>query len=203
MPRVLSAACMIRRVLLGNELRFFHIETACRLLRPVNEATSRLPPSASITSSMELSRLIMGLLYLTKREVVKPQEIEIGICQNLNKVGSMQERRETGGKSAPIARRFRAIMRATAKPHENATQWAYRMGLGPTAVSNFRNGIPVSARAADLIATRTGIGSDYIRRGDERFLTVDMRQRLEEALETLDREEGSEGLSGKRQNVSP
>lgn len=114
----------------------------------------------------------------------------------------MSERRETGGKASPIARRFRAIMKATAKPHENATQWAYRMGLGPTAVSNFRNGIPVSARAADLIATKTGIGSDYIRRGDERFLTVDMRQRIEDALADLDGEEGPDALSGKRQHVS-
>lgn len=114
----------------------------------------------------------------------------------------MSERRETGGKAAPIAKRFRAIMRATAKPHENATQWAYRMGLGPTAVSNFRNGIPVSARAADLIAAKTGIGSDYIRRGDERFLTVDMRQRLEEALEAIDREEGGAELSRKGQHIA-
>ncbi|WP_126257905.1 hypothetical protein [Bradyrhizobium sp. LVM 105] len=145
--------------------------------------------------------MIMKPFYLTKREVVKSQELEIGIFPNLNRIGSMYERRETGGKAAPIARRFRAIMRATAKPNENATQWAYRMGLGPTAVSNFRNGIPVSSRAADLIATKTGIGSDYIRRGDERFLTVDMRQRLEEAMEALDREEGPDALPGKRQNV--
>jgi hypothetical protein len=86
------------------------------------------------------------------------------------------------------------------KPHENATQWAYRMGLGPTAVSNFRNGIPVSARAADLIASKTGIGSDYIRRGDERFLTVDMRQRIEDVLAASE-PENDKGLSGKGQDV--
>jgi hypothetical protein len=113
----------------------------------------------------------------------------------------MDERRETGGKEAPGAKRFRAIMAATMKPHENATQWAYRMGLGPTAVSNFRNGIPVSARAADIIASKTGIGSDYIRRGDERFLTVDMRQRLEETLEAMEHGKDDPELPGKGQNV--
>jgi hypothetical protein len=124
--------------------------------------------------------------YLTKREVVKPHEKEIGNCSDLNRVGSMNERRESGGKEGPIAKRFRAIMAATSRPHENATQWAYRMGLGPTAVSNFRNGIPVSARAADLIAERTGIGSDYIRRGDERFLTIEMRDKIQEAIKSLE-----------------
>lgn len=104
---------------------------------------------------------------------------------------------------APSAKRFRAIMEATKKPHENATAWAIRMGLGPTAVSNFRNGIQVSARAADLIAAKTGIGGDYIRRGDERFLTVDMRQRIEEALEAIDKEDDKSGSPRKGQNVSP
>lgn len=101
----------------------------------------------------------------------------------------MAERRETGGKESPGAKRFRAVMKATAKDRETATQWAVRMGLGPTQVSNFRNGIPISAIAADRIAEKTGVGSDYLRRGDERFLTVDMRQRIQDALEAEDSSE--------------
>lgn len=113
----------------------------------------------------------------------------------------MGERRESGGKESPCAKRFRAIMEATKKPRENATGWAIRMGLGPTAVSNFRNGIPISARAADLIAAKTGVGSDYIRRGDPRFLTVDMRQRIEEAMEATEREDDLGDSARKGQNI--
>jgi hypothetical protein len=127
-----------------------------------------------------------GALYLTKRESVKPQEVVIGLSQSLSTLVPMVERRETGGQQSPSARRFRAVMKATRKPGETGTQWAYRMGLGPTAVSNFRNGIPVSAMAADKIAARTGIGSDYLRRGDERFLTVDMQRRIQAAMEAPD-----------------
>jgi hypothetical protein len=114
----------------------------------------------------------------------------------------MGERRESGGKEAPSAKRFRAVMEVTKRPHENATQWAYRMGLGPTAVSNFRNGIPISAMAADKIATKTGISGDYLRRGDQRFLTVDMYQRIQEAMEALEKAgEDDAGLPGKGQHV--
>lgn len=148
----------------------------------------------------------MTALYLTFREVVKAQEIELGVCENLSKFSSMAERRESGGRMSEGAIRFRAVMKATAKEHENATAWAIRMGLGPTQVSNFRNGIPVSAIAADRIAGKTGVGSDYLRRGDPRFLTVEMRDRIQEAMNDPDvigpDPEPSPGGS-KRQDISP
>ncbi len=95
----------------------------------------------------------------------------------------MNVRRETGGRQSPTARRFRAVMVATSLPRENATAWSIRMGLGPTQVSNFRNGIPVSKMAANRIADKTGISTDYLMRGDERFLTVEMRERIQKALD--------------------
>lgn len=93
------------------------------------------------------------------------------------------------------------MMAATSLPNENATAWSIRMGLGPTQVSNFRNGIPISALAADRIAGQTGIGSDFLRRGDDRFLTIDMKQRIDAALAALDAEEQEPDLSRKGQDV--
>lgn len=116
----------------------------------------------------------------------------------------MTERRESGGKWSPGAVRFRAVMKATKRPHETGTQWAHRMGLGPTAVSNFRNGIPISKEAAKKIAAQTGVTTDYLFSGDDRYLSVEMSKLIEEAMERPgERPDKASSLARKGQNIDP
>jgi len=108
---------------------------------------------------------------------IKFQKSEYGPC--------MSERAETGGKRSPSAVRFRAIIEATRREHENLAAWGMRMGLSPSAISNFRAGMPVSKQAGEKISRKTDLTLEYIFYGDDRRLTREMSDRMREAVEAV------------------
>jgi len=115
-----------------------------------------------------------------------------------------KERKETGGKYAPAALRFRAVRLATSKERETVAQWGFRMGLGQSAVSNFQTGVPVSKEAAKKIYQQTGVPMEYLLLGDRRHLTVEMSEKIKAALESMERPpEDPSALSRKRQDIRP
>lgn len=95
------------------------------------------------------------------------------------------DRKETGGKYALGAIRFRAVRLATSKERETVAQWGQRMGLGQSAVSNFQTGVPVSKEAAKKIFQKTGVPMEFLLLGDERYLTIDMSERIKAAKEAI------------------
>ena len=98
----------------------------------------------------------------------------------------MGERRETGGRESPGARRLRLIRMA--EGGDKPAVWAQRVGMTVTQLSNYENGIPISKNAAIRMANRIeGLTTDYILRGVEAGLSVDFQRRLREAESGLKR----------------
>ncbi len=96
---------------------------------------------------------------------------------------SMGARRETGGRESPGARRLRLIRMAHG---DKPAVWAQRIGLTVTQLSNFENGYPISKNAAITMANRIpGLTTDYILRGVDAGLTVELLRRLERAEKEL------------------
>ena len=94
------------------------------------------------------------------------------------------ERRESGGRESPGARRLRILR--LAEGYENAASWAKYVGIGITQLSNYENGIPISKNAAVQLANRVpGLTTDYLLRGKEEGLSVDLRARLRKAESAL------------------
>jgi hypothetical protein len=95
----------------------------------------------------------------------------------------MGERRETGGREGPGARRLRLIRAAAGG--DKPPVFAQRVGMTVTQLSNYENGIPISKNAAIRMANRIpGLTTDYILRGVESGLSVDFQRRLREAEES-------------------
>jgi transcriptional regulator with XRE-family HTH domain len=107
----------------------------------------------------------------------------------------MQKRDPLGWRS-PGSQRVRWVR--FAEGFENSALFAKRVGLSPTAYSQYENGIRLSLDAAIKIANRVpGLTTDYLVRGREEGMPAELRKRIEEARDREAAEEAKEEASGR------
>jgi hypothetical protein len=100
-------------------------------------------------------------------------------------------------KNHPEARRMRALRRAEGYG-DNASRWAHYLGWTDTALSNYETGFRRVPRDAALKLYQKVPGFDplWLWTGEEKGLTLELRERLRKAL--LDEEEEAETRAMRR-----
>lgn len=107
----------------------------------------------------------------------------------MNKMELMQKRDPLRWQ-APESQRLRWVR--LAERIEKSEIFARRVGIGTTTYSQYENGVRLSRDAAVMIANRVpGLTTDYLLRGSEEGLSVDLRRRIEAAREKEQADEGA------------
>lgn len=90
---------------------------------------------------------------------------------------------ETGGPTAPTAVRMRTLRIAEGYGNR-AKEWAAKLGITPSRLSNIENGLPLSSEVALLTAKKVpGVTLDWLYLGKLDAVPLELRQRLQAAEE--------------------
>lgn len=108
-------------------------------------------------------------------------------------------RKDTDPRNHPEARRIRALRRADGYG-DSASRWAHHLGWTDTALSNYETGFRRVPRDAALKLHQKVAGFDplWLWTGDERGLSVKLRDELRKAEAELEAEEEAEESDPKR-----
>lgn len=174
-PRFVSSLETIRKLSDGIPPRDRQLLTADKPT-PINSATARVPPKASMTSSTELS-----MPDDSSRSVILSR-VHDGCMdgdENINSNNKMDP-------ADQIARRLDLFLKVQAMPPDRLTvaEIAEWFGLTEPAISNYRRAIrPLNIEFADALCDKFQLTLDFLYRGDPRGIKASLRKKMREIEE--------------------
>lgn len=158
----------------GNDENFRQLETALAV-RPVISATAPLPPSASITSEVDLSSTI-PLTYskffgsARSKTIYSPNILETASLEGMTDPHSNEE----------VTKRLILLRKAISG--QSQTAFAVKIGIEVRRWNNFERGKPLSKEVALLLCEKVpGISLDWLHRGKLDTVPLALREELEAA----------------------
>jgi hypothetical protein len=169
-----SADFRMTNVLEGNEENLRQLETALAV-RPVISATAPLPPSASMTSEVDLSSTI-PLTYskflgsARSKNIYSPKILE---AANLAVMANPQSNEE-------VTKRLILLRKAVSG--DSQTAFATKIGIEVRRWNNFERGSPLSKEVGILLCEKIqGVSLDWLHRGRLDAVPLRLREELEAA----------------------